>query len=49
VVASVADNVAVASFASEAMAQEHLQTHLAADPGAAGALHVIPAFEAIAA
>jgi hypothetical protein len=49
VVASVADNVAVASFASEAMAQEHLQSHLTADPTAAGALHVIPAFEAIAA
>ena len=44
VVASAASNVAVATFASEAMAQEHLATSLAGDP----ALHVIPAFEAVA-
>jgi uncharacterized protein DUF6603 len=44
VVASAATNVAVATFASEAMAHEHLAHTLAGDP----ALHVIPGFEAAA-
>ena len=46
-VASHADNTASprASFASEAAAREHLQGAIAADPGLADALHVIPDFE----
>jgi hypothetical protein len=44
VVASAASNVAVATFASEAMAHEHLAHSLGGD----SALHVIPAFEAVA-
>jgi hypothetical protein len=47
-VASQATNEPIASFASEAMANEHLQNQLAANPNLAGSLHVIPAFEAAA-
>ncbi len=47
-VVSQADNGLVASFASEAMAQEHLAGRLASDPSLAGAMHVVPAYEAVA-
>jgi hypothetical protein len=48
VVASAVDNTMAAgttSFASETAALDHLQTLAGQDPTAAGALHVIPAFE----
>jgi hypothetical protein len=45
-VAAQADNTPVAMFASEALAQQHLQSRLAADPSLS--LHVIPSFEAAA-
>jgi hypothetical protein len=45
-VAGVRDNRATASFASEALAREHLDQMIDADPSRAGELHVIPAFEA---
>jgi hypothetical protein len=49
VVASTVDNQPVAAaFASEAMAAEHLQQQLSANPALTGSLHVIPRFEAIA-
>ncbi|BEP14782.1 hypothetical protein acdb102_30930 [Acidothermaceae bacterium B102] len=48
VVASTADNSTVASFPSKAMAMDHLADRLAADPTLGGALHVVPAFEAVA-
>jgi hypothetical protein len=47
-VASQTTNQPIASFASEAMANEQLQSQLAANPNLAGALHVIPSFEAAA-
>jgi hypothetical protein len=47
-VATQAANEPIASFASEAMATEHLNSQLAANPNLAGTLHVIPAFEAAA-
>lgn len=43
-----ANNGLVASFASQAMAQEHLAGQLAGDPNLASALHVVPAYEAVA-
>lgn len=46
-VASTVDNAGVATFNSEAMATEHLQQTLAAEPALAGTLHVIPEFEAV--
>jgi hypothetical protein len=50
VVASTHDNSPVAPvFASDAAARDDLAGRLAADPGLAGELHVIPAFEAAAA
>jgi hypothetical protein len=49
VVASAADNTAIAAFTGEAMAKEYLASRVAADPEAATALHVIPGFEAVAA
>jgi hypothetical protein len=45
-VAAQADNRPVAMFASQAMAEQHLQSQLAANPSLA--LHVIPSFEAVA-
>jgi hypothetical protein len=45
-VAGVLDNVSTAYFASEALAVEHLEELIAADPARADELHVIPAFEA---
>jgi hypothetical protein len=48
VVAGQADNVAVASFASQSMASEHLAQQIALSPNIAATLHVIPAFEAAA-
>jgi hypothetical protein len=47
VVASAADNTAVAAFTGQAMAREYLASRIAADPDAAAALHVIPGFEAV--
>jgi hypothetical protein len=45
-VAFQADNTAYgASFASEAAAREHLRDAIAADPGLAEQLHVVPEFE----
>jgi hypothetical protein len=50
VVASTRDNTPVApAFGSDAAARDDLATRLAADPGLADELHVIPAFEAAAA
>ena len=50
VVAGTADNAAVAApFASEAAARDHLQGRIEADPFLVGTLHVIPAYEAVAA
>ncbi|MGN6680860.1 MAG: DUF6603 domain-containing protein [Streptosporangiaceae bacterium] len=49
VVASAADNTAVAAFTGEAMARDYLASRVAAEPAAAAALHVIPGFEAMAA
>ena len=50
VVASTRDNNPVAPvFGSHAAARDHLAARLAADPGLAGELHVIPAFEVAAA
>jgi hypothetical protein len=40
---------ATAAFSSEAMAKDHLTAHVAANPGLAGTMHVVPAFEAAAA
>lgn len=51
VVASVANNRQVAAsrtFANEALAQEFMAGHLAANPTASGEVHVIPMFEAVA-
>ena len=49
VVASMVDNRPVAAgFASQTIAANHLEQQLAADPGLAGSLHVIPQFEAAA-
>jgi hypothetical protein len=46
VVASSRDNTAAGPvFSSRAQASAHLDTLLAADPGAAGTLHVVPALE----
>jgi uncharacterized protein DUF6603 len=47
VVAAQADNKAVATFPSEAMAKEHLAQQHAFNPNLASTLHVIPAFEAV--
>jgi hypothetical protein len=47
-VASQVDNGVVATFASAAMAQDHLDSQLAADPNLAGTLHVVPAYEVLA-
>ncbi|WP_405535214.1 hypothetical protein OG787_12245 [Streptomyces sp. NBC_00075] len=49
VVASVADNTTVAAFSSETLARDHLARRAAADPALGASLHVIPAFEAVAA
>ena len=38
-----------ATFAGDAMAQNHLAAAVAADPSLAGQLHVVPAFEVLAA
>jgi hypothetical protein len=51
-VAHVADNTVVhseaASFTSPASAHDYLANAVAADPGLAGTLHVLPAFEVAA-
>ena len=48
-VASSVDNALVATFLNETMAADHLAAQVAADASLAGTLHVVPAFEAVAA
>jgi hypothetical protein len=48
IVASVSNNKSIAqgiSFANEAMAHDYMTSHVAKNPGDAGEVHVIPAFE----
>ena len=46
-VASAVDNAVVASFLNQQMAEDHLAAQLTAEPSLAGALHVVPAYEAV--
>lgn len=49
VVASAVDNTVVATFLNESLAHDHLAAQFASDASLTGSLHVIPAFEAVAA
>lgn len=48
-VASAVDNTVLATFLNQSMAMDHLTAQVAADASLAGALHVVPAFEAVGA